>query len=119
MLPESALDGALEAVPHCLVAALLDISTGALLALRSVDDDARSNIEAIALAVCDLLELHVARRAGELCELVVASRDHVRLAVCGTTRPHVALLAVCRADVSIAEAVARARACLSAIEGTL
>lgn len=114
-----ALQRAREAVPHCVATALFDLSDGSLLSSHADAQEPASSTRTAAVAMRDLLRLPSTDDDANGLEVVVGSGERIHVGLRSLAHSNLAVLFVCRAEVSVGMAIARARICLLEIEETL
>lgn len=114
----TALEKTRNLIPHCISAALLDLSDGSLLASKADPHEPHERTTTAAVAVRDLLRQHLDGPGGDSArfEVIVASRDRIHIGLRSRIHTGMAVLLVCRAEVTVGMAIARARIFLTEIE---
>lgn len=128
-----ALEKAIAAIPECMAAGYVDLSTGMLLGLRTTDSQPAEIIELLAAATTDLFQgsnvvtiENLYRRARGLPraqpyfqELIVNSEHTVHLFLRARSNVEQVACFVCRRTDHVDTAMAEARACMPAVEVAL
>lgn len=110
----AALLRARERVPHCAVAAVIDLADGAILAATP---EPPTGTATAALAVRDLLR-HPPDTAGDgpTAEVIVAVGPQLLVGLRSRHQPGLGLLLVCGAGTVLGQALVFARTCLGEVE---
>lgn len=134
MALEHALTKVQQTIPECVALGYVDMSTGMLLAVKTVDSHPQEVIDLVAAATADLfqgpsvttIEKLFRRSRGQpedgshyFREMVVFSENLLHVFLRGKRRPEHALVAVCRASANIGMVLTKTRLSLSEVEGAL
>jgi hypothetical protein len=128
---DHALQNAIAAIPECVAAGYVDLSTGMLLAIKTVDSHPREVLELLAAATADLFQgpnvvsiEKLFKQARGLTddghhyfnEMVVNSDNLIHIFVRGRTNEEHVVGFVCRKSANLGMALTKARALVSEIE---
>jgi len=129
---EATLHKAINSVPECLAGGYVDISSGMLLAVRTVDSHPREVLDLVAAATADLFQgqnvrmieqmFRRARGLGEekdahyFQEIIVNSENLIHLFMRGKRYPDYVMVFVCRRTANLGMALTRARLAMPDIE---
>ncbi|HEX2570751.1 MAG TPA: hypothetical protein VH877_14435 [Polyangia bacterium] len=131
---ESALTTAQSQIPECIASGYVDMTTGMLLAVRTVDSHPREVLELVAAATADLFQGQnvsaiekLFRRARGVQEdnahyfeeIIVLSSNLLHIFTRGKKYTEHAIVFVCRKTANIGMALAKSRLCISSIEASL
>lgn len=131
---DTALSKAQGSVPECVAAGYVDMSTGMLLGVRTLDSHPQEVLDLVAAATADLfqgsnvsnIERLFRRSRGQsedgvhyFKEIVVFSENLLHVFLRGKKHPDQAVVFVCRASTNIGMALTKSRASLAAIEAEL
>ncbi|MBZ4420566.1 hypothetical protein [Myxococcus sp. RHSTA-1-4] len=131
---ESALTSAQSQIPECVASGYVEMSTGMLLAVRTVDSHPREVLDLVAAATADLFEgtnvsaiermFKKARGLAEdnhhyFQELVVLSDNLLHIFLRGKKYPQHALVFVCRKSANLGMALTKARMSQATVEGAV
>jgi hypothetical protein len=131
---ESALAAAQSSVPDCVASGYVDMSTGMLLSVKTVDSHPREVLDLVAAATTDLFQgpnvamiEQLFRRARGVTEdsahyfeeILVMSTNLVHVFMRCKRQPQHAVVFVCRKSANIGMVIAKARISLSSIEASL
>jgi len=131
---DKALNEAVSQIPECLAAGYVDLTTGMLLGIKTVDSHPSEVMDVLAAATADLFQgtnvvtienLFKKARGVEndghhyFQEMIVLSDNLVHVFVrCKTNEEHVVAF-VCRKSVNLGMALTKVRSVLPAVEGSL
>lgn len=134
----SKLDGALQkaiaSVPECVAAGYVDLTTGMLLGIKTVDSHPREVLELLAAATADLFQgpnvttiEKLFKKARGLkdddhhyfVEMVVNSDNLIHIFIRGKTKHEHVIGYVCRKSANLGMALTKARALVPEIEASL
>jgi hypothetical protein len=128
---DSALQNAIAAIPECVAAGYIDLSTGMLLAIKTVDSHPREVLELLAAATADLYQgpnvvsiEKLFKQARGLAddghhyfqEIVVNSDNLIHVFIRGKTNEEHVLGFVCRKSANLGMVLTKARAIVPEIE---
>jgi hypothetical protein len=131
---EQALNHAVASIPECLAAGYVDLSTGLLLGIRTVDSHPREVLELLAAATADMFEgpnvtmieklfkLHRGLKDDGhhyFNEMIVNSDNLVHILLRGKLNGRHVAGFVCRKTVNLGMAISKARSALSLVETSL
>jgi hypothetical protein len=131
---ESALTSAQSQIPECVASGYVEMSTGMLLAVRTVDSHPREVLDLVAAATADLFEgtnvsaiERMFKKSRGLPddshhyfqELVVLSDNLLHIFLRGKKYPQHALVFVCRKSANLGMALTKARMCQAGIESAV
>lgn len=131
---DNALQNAIAAIPECVAAGYVDLSTGMLLAIKTVDSHPREVLELLAAATADLYQgpnvvsieklFKQARGLAEdghhyFNEMVVNSDNLIHIFIRGKSNEEHVLGFVCRKSANLGMALTKARGLVPEIEGQL
>ncbi|HJL01857.1 MAG TPA: hypothetical protein RMH85_10910 [Polyangiaceae bacterium LLY-WYZ-15_(1-7)] len=131
---ENALAQAQGSIPECVAAGYVDMSTGMLLGVKTVDSHPQEVLDLVAAATADLfqgqsvstIEKMFRRSRGQaedgshyFREILVFSDNLLHVFLRSKKYPDHAVVYVCRAKVNIGMALTKSRASLSDIESAL
>lgn len=120
---ETSLKAFRRDVPEYLASGVVDMSTGMLLAIDTVDDHPREILELLAATTADLFQGRAVTRIEELWkqnrgvsdnrhyfnEMLITSENLVHLFMRSKTRPDITAVVVCSKQVNIGMLMAQAR----------
>ena len=128
---ENALNQAASTVPECVAAGYVDISSGMLLALKTVDSHPQQVIDLLAAATADMfagpnvsmIERLFKKARGlqddgfhYFQEVIVNSENLIHLFLRGKINPDYVVVFVCRKTANLGMALTKARLALPALE---
>ncbi len=128
---DNALQKAIAAIPECVAAGYVDLSTGMLLAIKTVDSHPREVLELLAAATADLYQgpnvvtiEKLFKKARGLAddghhyfnEMVVNSDNLIHIFIRGKTNEEHVLGFVCRKSANLGMALTKARGLVPEIE---
>ncbi len=128
---DQALARAQNGVPECIASGWVDMSTGMLLGVKTVDSHPSEVLDLVAAATADLfqgrtvsaIEMQWRRARGTpengehyFEEILVFSRNLLHVFLRGKTKSANAAVFVCRGDVNVGMALVQSRLALSEIE---
>jgi hypothetical protein len=129
---DKALNEVTQNVPDCLAAGFVDINSGMLLGIKTVDSHPREVIELLAAASGDLFQgsnvvtiERLFKRARGLPEsddehyfqeIIVLSKNLIHVFVRGKTLQDQVLVTVCRANANLGMVLTKTRLALSTVE---
>ena len=128
---DSELTNVQRSVPECVAAGFVDIKTGMLLAVRTVDSHPQEVLDLVAAATGDLfqgqnvsaIESMFKRARGVkddghhyFQEIIVLSDNLIHVFQRGKRNEDMVLVTVCRASANLGMVLAKARAALPAVE---
>lgn len=131
---ERSLQAAQQSIPECIATGYVDMVTGMLLAVRTVDSHPAETLDLVAAATAELFQgPHVShieeafRRAGReegpgshyFQEIVVLSRNLIHVFLRGQRLEDHAAIFVCRTTANLGMVLTRSRLALPAIEAAL
>lgn len=130
---ESALAAAQSQMPDCVASGYVDMSTGLLLGVRTVDSHPREVLDLVAAATADLFQgsnvtaiekmFKNARGVNETQhyfeEILVMSHNLLHVFMRSKKYPDHALVFVCRKSANIGMAIAKARISMPSIEASV
>jgi len=131
---DTSLTKAQQAVPECVAAGYVDMTTGMLLGVKTVDSHPQEVLDLVAAATADLfqgqsvtsIEKLFRRSRGQpengdhyFKEIIVFSENLLHLFLRGKSKTDQALVIVCRASANIGMALAKSRQCLSEVEASV
>lgn len=126
-----ALSKAQSSVPDCIATGYVDMGTGMLLGVKTVDSHPSEVLDLVAAATADLfqgrnvsaIEMHFRRARGEqedgghyFEEIIVFSRNLLHIFIRGRQRRGQVCVFVCRGGVNLGMALVRSREAAGAIE---
>lgn len=121
---EAALAKAQTSIPECVAAGYVDMSTGMLLAARTVDSHPQEVLDLVSAATADLFQGanvvaierlfrksrgHVEDGAHYFNEIVVFSTNLIHVFARSKKRPSQAMVFVCRASANVGMVIAKSR----------
>lgn len=128
----SALNDVIQNVPDCLAAGFVDVSTGMLLGIKTVDSHPQEVVELLAAATGDLfqgsnvvtIERLFKRSRGlpedddehYFQEIIVLSKNLIHVFVRGKSLQDQILVTVCRAGANLGMVLTKTRLSLAAVE---
>ncbi len=130
---DNALQTAVSSIPECLAAGYIDLSSGMLLGIRSVDSHPTEVVELLAAATTDLFQGHnvtliegMFKKARGLQadtrhyfqEILINSDNLIHVFIRGKNQEQVACF-VCRKSANLGMALTKARSAMPAIEATI
>jgi hypothetical protein len=131
---DRALTAAQNAIPECVASGYVDMSTGMLLAVKTVDSHPREVLDLVAAATADLfqgtnvtaIERMFKKQRGlkddghhYFQELLVTSDNLLHIFMRGKKNVEHAAVFVCRKNANLGMALAKARMSLEAIEAAM
>jgi hypothetical protein len=131
---DNALAAAQSQIPECIASGYVDMSTGMLLGVKTVDSHPREVLDLVAAATADLFQgpsvtaieklFRRSRGVGEdghhyFEEIIVLSVNLLHVFMRTKKYPDHALVFVCRKQANIGMAISKARLALSAIESAV
>ena len=134
MALDTTLAKAQQTVPECVAAGYVDMSTGMLLGVKTVDSHPQEVLDLVAAATADLFQgqsvtsieklFRKARGQGEngmhyFREIIVFSENLLHVFLRSKKKSDQAVVFVCRATANIGMALTKARQCLSDIEASV
>ncbi len=129
----SALQTAIASIPECLAAGYIDLSSGMLLGIRSVDSHPTEVVELLAAATTDLFQGQNVRMIESIFkkarglkedghhyfqEFIVNSDNLIHVFIRGKNEEHVACF-VCRKTANLGMALTKSRAAMPALEASI
>ncbi len=129
----SALQTAVSSIPECLAAGYIDLSSGMLLGIRSVDSQPTEVVELLAAATADLYQGSNVRMIESIFkkarglkedghhyfqEIIINSDNLIHVFLRGKNEEHVACF-VCRRSANLGMALTKARGAMPALEAAL
>lgn len=129
----SALQTAISSIPECLAAGYIDLSSGMLLGIKSVDSQPTEVVELLAAATADLYQGHnvtliesIFKKARGLKddnrnyfqEIIINSDNLIHVFIRGKSQAQVACF-VCRKSANLGMALTKARSSMPALEASL
>lgn len=134
MALENALTKAQQAVPECVAAGYVDMSTGMLLAVRTVDSHPQEVLDLVAAATADLfqgqsvtsIEKLFRKSRGQVedghhyfKEMIVFSDNLIHVFMRAKKKPDQALVFVCRASANVGMVLSKSRSVLPDVEASV
>lgn len=134
MTIEKALTAAQSSIPDCLAAGYVDMATGMLLGVRTVDSHPAEVLDLVAAATADLfqgtnvlaIEQMFKRSRGKegdrghyFQEIIVNSTNLIHVFLRGKKHTEQALVIVCRASANIGMVLTKSRLALPAVEAAI
>ncbi|MFO0589275.1 MAG: hypothetical protein U0441_17185 [Polyangiaceae bacterium] len=131
---ERALTAAQTSVPECLAIGYVDMSTGMLLAVKTVDSHPSEVLDLVAAATADLfqgtnvvaIEQMFKKARGKLAderhyfkEILVFSENLIHVFMRGKKNAEHAVVFVCRGTANVGMVLAKSRLSLAGIEATM
>jgi hypothetical protein len=132
---DTAVQQAVAAVPECLAAGYVDISSGMLLSVKTVDSHPREVLDLVAAATSDMYQgpnvlmieklfrksrgLPPEEGAHYFQEIIVNSENLIHVFMRGKLHPNYVLVLVCRKTANLGMALTKARLAIPAIEATI
>lgn len=132
---ETSLQQAISSVPECVAAGYVDIASGMLLAIKTVDSHPREVMDLLAAATADMYQgpnvsmiEKLFRQARGLPpdqsvhyfqEIIVNSENLIHVFMRGKLHPEYVLVFVCRRTANLGMALTKARLALPQVESTL
>lgn len=129
----SALQAAISSIPECLAAGYIDLSSGMLLGIKSVDSQPTEVVELLAAATADLYQGHnvmliesIFKKARGLKddtrhyfqEIIINSDNLIHVFIRGKSQEQVACF-VCRKSANLGMALTKARSSMPALEAAV
>jgi hypothetical protein len=129
----SALQTAISSIPECLAAGYIDLSSGMLLGIKSVDSQPTEVVELLAAATADLFQGHnvtlvesIFKKARGLKddtrhyfqEIVINSDNLIHVFIRGKNQEQVACF-VCRKSANLGMALTKARTSMPLLEASV
>ena len=129
----SALQSAISTIPECLAAGYIDLSSGMLLGIKSVDSQPTDVVELLAAATADLFQgtnvtmiENIFKKARGLQadghhyfqEIIINSDNLIHLFMRGKNEEQVACF-VCRKSANLGMALTKARSSMPALEAAI
>jgi hypothetical protein len=134
MALDTTLAKAQQAVPECVAAGYIDMSTGMLLGVKTVDSHPQEVLDLVAAATADLFQgqsvtsieklFRKARGQAEngnhyFREIIVFSENLLHVFLRSKKKPDQAAVFVCRASANIGMALTKSRQCLAELEASV
>lgn len=131
---DKALNQASSQIPECLAAGYVDMATGMLLAVKTVDSHPSEVLDLVAAATADLFQGTNVTAIEKLFkksrglpaddhhyfqEIIVFSQNLLHVFMRGKKNTNHALVYVCRASANIGMVIAKSRMSLAAVEAAL
>ena len=131
---DAALNQAAASVPECVAAGYVDVASGMLLAIKTVDSHPRQVIDLLAAATADLfngesvsmIERMFKKARGlqddgyhYFQEIIVNSENLIHVFMRGKLHPEYVLVFVCRRTANLGMALTKARLSLPGVEAAL
>jgi hypothetical protein len=131
---DNALAKAQQSVPECVAVGYVDMSTGMLLSVRTVDSHPQEVIDLVAAATADLfqgqsvttIERMFRRSRGQVengahyfREILVFSESLLHVFMRAKKRPDHALVFVCRSTANVGMVLTKSRQCLADVEAAV
>ena len=131
---DMALSNAQRAIPECVAAGYVDMSTGMLLGVKTVDSHPSEVLDLVAAATADMFQgpsvttieqlFRKSRGQAEdgghfFNEMMVFSSNLLHVFLRGKQNPEHAIVFVCRASANMGMVLTKARMAVSAIEAAL
>lgn len=132
---DAAIQQAVSAVPECLSAGYVDLSSGMLLSVKTIDSHPREILDLVAAATADLYQgtnvsmveklwrqargLPGDENAHYFQEIIVNSENLIHVFLRGKLYPDYVLVLVCRRSANLGMALTKARLSLPAIEAAV
>jgi hypothetical protein len=131
---DKALNQASSTIPECVATGYVDMTTGMLLAVKTVDSHPSEVLDLVAAATADLFQgtnvtaiEKLFKRARGVSqderhyfqEIIVFSQNLLHVFLRGKKNNNHALVYVCRASANIGMVIAKSRASLAAVEAAL
>lgn len=128
---DNALNAAATSVPECVAAGYVDVASGMLLAIKTVDSHPRQVIDLLAAATADLfngesvsmIERMFKKARGlqddgyhYFQEIIVNSENLIHVFLRGKTNPEYVAVFVCRKTANLGMALTKARLTMPALE---
>lgn len=129
----TALQAAITGIPECLAAGYIDLTSGMLLGIRSVDSQPTEVVELLAAATADLFQGTNVRMIEDIFkkarglkddghhyfqEFIINSDNMIHVFIRGENEEHVACF-VCRKSANLGMALTKARSALPALEASI
>jgi len=129
----TALQTAITRIPECLAAGYIDLSSGMLLGIKSVDSQPAEVVELLAAATADLFQGSNVRLIEDIFkkarglkedghhyfqEFIINSDNMIHVFIRGKNEEHVACF-VCRKSANLGMALTKARSALPALEASV
>ena len=129
----SALQTSVTSIPECLAAGYIDLSSGMLLGIKTVDSQPAEVVELLAAATADLYQGTNVRMIEEIFkkarglkddghhyfqEFIINSDNLIHIFIRGKNQEHVACF-VCRKSANLGMALTTARAALPTLEASI
>ncbi len=132
---DSTVQAAVQSVPECLAGGYVDISSGMLLSVRTVDSHPREVLDLVAAATSDLFEGPNVRMIEQLFrrsrglpeenevryfhEIIVNSENLIHVFMRGKRFPNYVMVFVCRKTANLGMALTKARLSMPSIEAAV
>lgn len=132
---DSTVQTAVQSVPECLAGGYVDISSGMLLSVRTVDSHPREVLDLVAAATSDLFEGPNVRMIEQLFrrsrglpeenevryfhEIIVNSENLIHVFMRGKRFPNYVMVFVCRKTANLGMALTKARLSMPSIEAAV
>lgn len=132
---DSIIQKSVASIPECLAAGYVDISSGMLLAVKTVDSHPREVLDLVAAATADLYEGPNVRTIEQLFrrsrglpeeqgahyfqEIIVNSENLIHVFMRGKRYPSYVMVFVCRRTANLGMALTKARAAMPDIEAAV
>jgi hypothetical protein len=128
-----ALQTAIASIPECLAAGYIDLSSGMLLGIKSVDSQPSEVVELLAAATADLYQGTNVRMIEDIFkkarglkddghhyfqEFIINSDNLIHVFIRGKNQEHVACF-VCRKSANLGMALTKARSAMPALESSV
>ncbi|HEY6095781.1 MAG TPA: hypothetical protein VIU93_12595 [Gallionellaceae bacterium] len=134
MVPlNEALQTAAASIPDCMAAGYIDLSTGMLLGIKSVESQPTEVVELLAAATADLFQgpnIRMIERVFKMArgvkahrhryfqEIIINSDNLIHVFIRGQNEEHVACF-ICRRAVNLGMALTKARSTMPALDASL
>jgi len=132
---DSIIQNSITKIPECLAAGYVDISSGMLLAMRTVDSHPREVMDLLAAATADLYDGANVRMIEQLFrrsrglpesdgahyfqEIIVNSENLIHIFMRGKLHPNYIMTFVCRRTANLGMALTKARLAMPEIESAV
>lgn len=131
---DKALNSAQGQIPECVAVGYVDMSTGMLLGVKTIDSHPSEVLDLVSAATADLfqgtnvlaIEKVFKRARGQhnsqehyFQEIVVFSTNMLHMFMRGKRNSNHAMIAVCRSNANIGMVIAKSRMALSAVESAV
>ena len=132
MALDNALQSAVSSIPECVAAGYIDLSSGMILGIKSVDSHPTEVVELLAAATTDLFQGHnvtliegMFKKARGLAdarhyfqEIIINSDNLIHVFIRGKNQEQVACF-VCRKSANLGMALTKARGSMPALEAAV